>query len=226
MKVAEAAKIVENTQRDVNIALMNELSVIFQRMNINTHEVLEAAGTKWNFLNFFPGLVGGHCIGVDPYYLIHKSKELGYTPTLISSGRAINDYMPADIATRINTSIDKMKLTHRPKRILFKGITFKENVADIRNSKAADLIEKLKMCDFEIDVVDPQADAKEVMDEYGVELTQPNGTYDAIIVAVMHDEYKDLDHKFLHEYGREHTLLFDIRGNLKDQIPPMYYRSL
>lgn len=227
MKIAEAAKIVENTQRDVNIALMNELSVIFEKLNINTNEVLEAAGTKWNFLNFFPGLVGGHCIGVDPYYLIHKSKEMGYTPTLISSGRAVNDYMPTDLANRIKNGVDKMGLTHRPQRILFKGITFKENVSDIRNSKAAELVQKLQQFgELEVHVQDPYADPLEVKKEYGIELTDAKGTYDAIVIAVMHKEYESIDHGFLHKFGREHTLLFDIRGNLKDQIPPLYYRSL
>lgn len=227
MKVAEAAKIVENTQRDVNIALMNELSVIFDKMNIDTHEVLAAAGTKWNFLNFFPGLVGGHCIGVDPYYLIHKSKELGYTPSLISSGRAVNDYMPSELANRIYKGIQKMELDHRPQRVLVKGITFKENVSDIRNSKAAELIEKLQQFPaLEVHVEDPQADAEEVKAEYGIELKAAEGGYDAIVVAVMHDEYKSIDYNYLHEFGRRHTLLFDVRGSLKDQIPPLYYRSL
>ena len=194
IKVAEAAKVIENSQRDLNISFMNELAIIFDLMGIDTQEVLEAAGTKWNFLKFSPGLVGGHCIGVDPYYLLHKSKQLGYDPEVILSGRRINDRMPAFIAKKlVQLLIGKGKNPSECK-VLIKGITFKENVADIRNSKVADLYDELKAYSVRVDVNDPYADPKEVKHEYGIEMKEiPDLDYDAIIIAVAHLEFRNLD---------------------------------
>ncbi len=175
IKVAEAAKIIENTQRDLNIALMNELSIIFDRMKINTYEVLEAAGTKWNFLRFSPGLVGGHCIGVDPYYLTYKSKELGHTPKVILSGRQINDGMGAYVAQKTVQLMAKQGKDIVKARVLVMGATFKENVEDIRNSKVADVINELKNFSVHVDVVDPMADSQELQQEYGFGLLPEPG---------------------------------------------------
>src|SRR4051812_3944073 len=171
IKVAEAAKIIENTQRDVNIALMNELSIIFSRIGINTYEVLEAAGTKWNFLKFFPGLVGGHCIGVDPYYLTHKSKELGYDSQVILAGRAINDSMGGYVAKKVLQHIIQYNGNVKHAKVLVMGATFKENVSDIRNSKIADVVKELKSYSLNVDVADPFAESAELKHEYGFELT-------------------------------------------------------
>ena len=193
IKVAEAAKIIENTQRDVNIALMNELSLIFEKMGINTHEVLQAAGTKWNFLPFSPGLVGGHCIGVDPYYLTHKAQKLGYKPEVILSGRRINDSMAEHVALRTVQLLLKQHKTPQSSKVLVLGITFKENVADIRNSKVADIVRALREFETQVEVCDPHADSQEVLHEYGFALAAQMGeNYDAIIVAVPHQAYKNL----------------------------------
>src|SRR5687768_7031098 len=190
IKVAEAAKIIENTQRDLNIALMNELSIIFDKMNINTYEVLEAAGTKWNFLKFYPGLVGGHCIGVDPYYLTYKSSELGYHSKVILAGRQTNDSMGAYVAKEtVKLLISKDKSLQKC-RVLVLGATFKENVSDIRNSKVADVIKELQTFFINVEVVDPQASSEEFEHEYGIKISEkPTGTYDAVILAVSHTEY-------------------------------------
>lgn len=191
IKIAEAAKIIENTQRDVNIALMNELSLIFEKMNIPTQEVLAAAGTKWNFLKFFPGLVGGHCIGVDPYYLTYKAQQLGYNPQVILSGRRINDSMAEHIAMRTVQLLIRHGKDPKAARVLVMGITFKENVSDIRNSKVADLVQTLKEFSIQVDIIDPHADSDEVKHEYGFGLAaEATGVYDAIVLAVAHDEYK------------------------------------
>ncbi|MBQ4009822.1 MAG: nucleotide sugar dehydrogenase, partial [Bacteroidales bacterium] len=193
IKVAEAAKIIENTQRDINIALMNELSIIFDIMGINTYEVLEAAGTKWNFLKFSPGLVGGHCIGVDPYYLLHKAKQLGYHASMINSGRALNDSMGTRIADKVVKMIINAGKEITKSRVLIMGMTFKENVTDIRNSRIIDIINELKYFRVNCDVVDAYADHDEVMKEYGVDMSkEPTGKYDAIIVAVNHKPYMEL----------------------------------
>lgn len=227
IKVAEAAKIIENTQRDVNIALMNELSKIFDRLDINTYDVLEAAGTKWNFLNFFPGLVGGHCIGVDPYYLTYKAIELGYEPEVILSGRSINDDMANYVAKKTVQKIIAQGKSLKDSRVLIMGVTFKENVSDIRNSKVADMVRELRNFSVDVEAVDPHANSQEVNEEYGFELVQePTGTYDAIIVSVNHREYLDLDEDYFKDLSNGSGILVDIKGFLKKKIHEMEYWSL
>jgi UDP-N-acetyl-D-glucosamine/UDP-N-acetyl-D-galactosamine dehydrogenase len=227
IKVAEAAKIIENTQRDVNIALMNELSLIFDRMQINTYEVLEAAGTKWNFLKFFPGLVGGHCIGVDPYYLTYKAKELGYDAKVILSGRTTNDNMGAYIAKKTVQSIVKAGKDISKSKVLVMGATFKENVEDIRNSKVADVIDELKGFSVNVDVVDPYASSEELQHEYGFGLIEkPAGNYDAVIVAVNHKQYLQLDEAYFKGISNDRAVLVDIKGIYRDQIQDLTYWSL
>ena len=227
IKVAEAAKIIENTQRDVNIALMNELSMIFDYMNINTFEVIEAAATKWNFLNFIPGLVGGHCIGVDPYYLLHKAKELGYHARMINSGRAINDGMGAYVASKTVKLIISKKKEITKSRVLVMGMTFKENVTDIRNSRVIDILDELKKYNVHYDVVDAYADASEVIKEYDVEISEkPSGKYDAIIVAVNHKQYVNFDESYFKELSNENGILIDIKGAFQNKIKDLTYWSL
>ena len=227
IKVAEAAKIIENTQRDVNIALMNELSIIFNKLDINTYEVLEAAGTKWNFLKFSPGLVGGHCIGVDPYYLVHKAKQLGYHPQIINSGRFVNDSMGGYVAKQTVKQIAAKDKNIRNSNVLIMGITFKEDVSDIRNTKVADLVKELESYKVNVDIVDPYADAEEVKTEYGIDLkNDSSGNYDAIIVAVNHKEYTDLSEKYFIEKSSDNGILIDIKGIYKDKISDMQYWSL
>jgi len=227
IKVAEAAKIIENTQRDVNIALMNELSIIFKRMEINTYDVLEAAGTKWNFLKFSPGLVGGHCIGVDPYYLTYKAEELGYHARVINSGRYVNDSMGFYVAKQTVKKIIAAKKNLAESRVLVMGATFKENVSDIRNSKVADVVKEFKSFGVAVDVVDPNASSEELMDEYGFGLTEKNGTgYDAVIVAVNHKEYIDLDENYYKSILSEGGILVDVKGILKNKIKELAYWSL
>lgn len=227
IKVAEAAKIVENTQRDVNIALMNELSMIFDKADINTFDVLQAAGTKWNFLNFYPGLVGGHCIGVDPYYLIQRAIRLGHNPILISAGRNVNDGMPARIAGRIMAELKKNNIKPKDARVLVQGVTFKENVSDVRNSKAAELVQELDQYCKVVDVVDPQADPRDVRQEYGVEM-KPKASigYDVIVVAVSHEEYINMDEHYYQSLGHGDTIFFDVKGIKRGQIKGMNYLSL
>ena len=229
IRVAEAAKIIENTQRDVNIALMNELSMIFDRMNINTYEVLEAAGTKWNFLKFSPGLVGGHCIGVDPYYLTYKAKELGYDAKVILSGRTTNDNMGAYIARKtVQMMIKKGKDVARS-RVLVMGATFKENVEDIRNSKVADVIQELKNFSVNVDIVDPHADSNELHHEYGFRLTQDDDVrtdYDAVIVAVSHLPYAEKDEAYFQSIMGDHGVLVDIKGLYRGKMKELQYWSL
>jgi len=228
IKVAEAAKIIENTQRDVNIALMNELSLIFDKMDINTYDVLEAAGTKWNFLKFYPGLVGGHCIGVDPYYLTYKSIELGYEPKVILSGRYINDEMGPYVARKTVQFIIKArekKLSMA--KVLIMGATFKENVSDIRNSKIADVVNELKSFSIKVDITDPCASSKELEQEYGFGLIPKIGNnYDAIIVAVNHKQYLDFDETYFQNISANKGVLIDIKGIYKDKIRQMQYWSL
>jgi UDP-N-acetyl-D-galactosamine dehydrogenase len=227
IKVAEAAKIIENTQRDLNIALMNELSMIFDRMKINTYEVLEAAGTKWNFLKFSPGLVGGHCIGVDPYYLTYKSKELGHNPKVILSGRQINDAMGSHVAHKTVQLMAKQGKDIVKARVLVMGATFKENVEDIRNSKVADVVNELKNYNLHVDVVDPHADAAEVDHEYGFTLLEePGRNYDAIIVAVNHRDYLSLDEAFFRSIAAPEAVLIDIKGTYRNKITKLLYWSL
>jgi UDP-N-acetyl-D-galactosamine dehydrogenase len=227
IKVAEAAKIIENTQRDLNIALMNELSIIFDKLGINTYEVLEAAGTKWNFLKFFPGLVGGHCIGVDPYYLTYKSEQLGYKSRVILSGRVINDEMASYVAKKTIQTIIKEGVDVSKAKILVMGTTFKENVSDIRNSKVADLIKELKGYSVHVDVMDPHADSEELMHEYGYGLTENTSSdYNAIIVAVNHNEYSDLDSNYFTSISKPNSLLVDLKGIYRNKIAGMNYWSL
>ncbi len=214
IKVAEAAKIIENTQRDVNIALMNELSMIFNKLDINTYEVLEAAGTKWNFLKFFPGLVGGHCIGVDPYYLTFKAKQLGHDPRVILSGRATNDGMGAYIAKSTVQLLAREGKEITSSKVLVMGITFKEDVEDIRNSKVVDVISELKEFGVNVSVIDPFANKEEVHEEYGVELSENaiSGAYDAVIVAVNHKDYQNLDFNFFKGLMNSNPILIDVKG--------------
>lgn len=228
IKVAEAAKIIENTQRDVNIALMNELSLIFDRMNINTFEVLEAAGTKWNFLKFFPGLVGGHCIGVDPYYLTYKAKELGYHAKVILSGRTTNDDMGAYIARKTVQLMIKQGKDVSKARVLVMGATFKENVEDIRNSKVVDVIDELLKFSVTVDVTDPYADSDELHHEYGFRLAPEVGTnYDAVVVAVSHREYLKLDEAHFRGLMAAPGVLVDVKGLFRGKIGAgMTYWSL
>lgn len=227
IKVAEAAKIIENTQRDVNIALMNELSLIFNRMGINTYEVLEAAGTKWNFLKFFPGLVGGHCIGVDPYYLTYKANELGYHSKIITGGRFINDSMGAYIA---KTTVKKLIASNTKIngcRVLIMGATFKENVSDIRNSKIADVHKELRSFSVNVEVIDPHADSDELQHEYGYGLVnEPTGKYDAVIVGVNHKDYCNLPESYFQSIMQPNALLVDVKGIYRGKIEKLQYWSL
>ena len=227
IKVAEAAKIIENTQRDVNIALMNELSIIFSKIGINTFEVLEAAGTKWNFLKFSPGLVGGHCIGVDPYYLVHKAKELGYHPHIINSGRFVNDSMGGYIAKQTVKKIVAQDKNILNAKVLVMGFTFKEDVSDFRNTKVADVVKELESYKVNVDVTDPYASAEEVFDEYKITLKENiDNDYDAVIVAVNHKEYKELPESFYKDHLSENGIIFDVKGIYRKKIKDLIYISL
>ncbi|MBS2209987.1 nucleotide sugar dehydrogenase [Carboxylicivirga mesophila] len=227
IKVAEAAKIIENTQRDVNIALMNELSLIFDRMDINTFEVLEAAGTKWNFLRFFPGLVGGHCIGVDPYYLTYKANELGYHSKIITGGRFINDSMGSYVAKTVVKKMISNGNKINGAKVLIMGATFKENVSDIRNSKVADVVNELKSFSIQVDVVDPHASSDELMHEYGYGLIDKvTEKYNAVIVAVNHDEYVKLDEDYFKSIMVNEGVFVDVKGIYRNKIKGLSYWSL
>lgn len=226
IKVAEAAKIIENTQRDVNIALMNELSIIFSRIGINTYDVLEAAGTKWNFLKFFPGLVGGHCIGVDPYYLTYKAESLGYHARVINSGRYVNDSMGFYIAKNLVKRISALGKNISKSKVLVMGATFKEDVSDIRNSKVADIVKELKSYSVKVDVVDPHADSRELEHEYGFGLNKLGKKYDGVIVAVNHKEYKGLDENFFKGVLDKKGVLVDVKGIYRGKIKNLQYWSL
>ncbi len=228
IKVAEAAKIIENTQRDVNIALMNELSIIFSRMDINTYDVLEAAGTKWNFLRFFPGLVGGHCIGVDPYYLTHKAEAFGYHAKIINSGRYVNDSMGFYVAKQTVKRVLATGKNISGSRILVMGATFKEDVSDIRNSKVVDVVKELRSYSTVVEVVDPHASSEEMEHEYGFGLEPEIGTnYDAIVVAVNHHEYTQLDEAYFRSILSDDAgIIVDIKGIYKGKINNLTYLSL
>ncbi|KAF0197911.1 MAG: nucleotide sugar dehydrogenase [Bacteroidetes bacterium] len=216
LKVAEAAKVIENSQRDINIAFVNELSLIFNKIGIDTQEVLAAAGTKWNFLKFFPGLVGGHCIGVDPYYLTYKAQELGYNPEIILAGRRLNDNMGFYVANRVIKKMIQKGHTIAGSRVLVLGMTFKENCPDIRNSRVIDVVSEFNEYSCKVDVYDPWADAAEVMHEYGVAMVAKPGTgYDAIVLAVSHNEFKEMD---IRSFGRDDAVIFDIKGLLDKSI--------
>ena len=219
IKAAEAAKVIENTQRDLNIALMNELAVIFDKMGISTHDVLEAAGTKWNFLKFFPGLVGGHCIGVDPYYLTYKAQQYGYSPEVILSGRRVNNNMPAYIAKKLTQSLLQIGKNPSQCKILIMGLTFKEDVSDIRNSKVADLAREIMGYSVNVHLVDPNASPNEVAHEYKLTLIdEPADNYDGIIVAVAHADYRKYSAADFRKLMNDSPILFDIKGicNEKD----------
>jgi UDP-N-acetyl-D-galactosamine dehydrogenase len=221
IRVAEAAKVIENTQRDVNIALVNELALIFNKMGIDTLEVLEAAGTKWNFLPFRPGLVGGHCIGVDPYYLTHKAQEVGYHPEVILAGRRINDGMGRFVAGQVLRLMTKRKISMPDARVLVLGLAFKENCPDLRNTRVVDILHHFEAFNVAVDVHDPWVDAEEAKHEYGIELTaQPKpGTYDAIVVAVSHREFAALGAEGLRAFGKPNAVLYDVKYVLpKSQV--------
>lgn len=227
IKVAEAAKIIENTQRDVNIALINELSIIFNRLGINTYDVLEAAGTKWNFLRFSPGLVGGHCIGVDPYYLTHKAQQAGYHAKIINSGRYVNDSMGFYIGKQTVKKIIAQGKHIQEAKVLVMGATFKEDVSDIRNSKVIDVVNELKSFQVKVDLVDPHASSEEMEHEYGVRLVEIGKNYDAIIVAVNHKDYKNLDESYFKSLMKDNQGVFvDIKGIYKGKIKGLEYWSL
>ena len=228
IKVAEAAKIIENTQRDVNIALINELSIIFNKLKINTFDVLEAAGTKWNFLKFSPGLVGGHCIGVDPYYLTHKAQQAGYHSRVITSGRYVNDSMGFYIAKQTVKKVIAQGKHIQEARALIMGATFKEDVSDIRNTKVIDIITELKSYQMSVDIVDPHANSEEMEKEYGVSLIQqPSNNYDAIIVAVNHHAYLELTETYFKSLFKEGKGVFiDVKGIYKSKIKDLEYWSL
>ena len=215
IKTAEAAKVIENTQRDINIAFVNELSIIFSKMGIDTNEVLKAAGTKWNFLNFFPGLVGGHCIGVDPYYLAYKSEQLGYTPEMILAGRKINDSMPTFIVSQIVKQLLKQNKNSQNAKALILGATFKENCPDLRNSKVVDVYQELNEFGFQVDVFDLEADAEVFLKEYGFDKLKEisNNEYDVVILAVAHDSFKTINPKDLIV---KEGVVFDVKGFYKD----------
>ncbi len=220
--IAEAAKVIENTQRDVNIALMNELSLIFQRLNIDTTKVLEAAGTKWNFLPFRPGLVGGHCIGVDPYYLTHRAQQVGYHPEVILAGRRINDGMGGVVAENLVKTMLRKGIELKNSKVLMMGLTFKENCPDIRNTRAVDIVRALEDYSMQVDIFDPWANPDEVSHEYGLHSTQAapeNGSYDAIVIAVGHRQFAEMGGIAIRALGKTNSALYDVKSVLpQDQV--------
>jgi UDP-N-acetyl-D-glucosamine/UDP-N-acetyl-D-galactosamine dehydrogenase len=213
IRVAEAAKVIENTQRDVNIALINELALIFNRLGIDTEEVLRAASTKWNFLPFRPGLVGGHCIGVDPYYLTHKAQEIGYHPEVILAGRRINDNMGSYIAQRVIKAMTELRILVAGAKILLMGLAFKENCPDLRNSKVVDIVRELQSFDADVAVYDPWVDAESARLEYGISpvRTPKKHGYDAVVIAVAHSLFRDMGIRKIRSLGKETHLLFDVK---------------
>jgi UDP-N-acetyl-D-galactosamine dehydrogenase len=221
IRVAEAAKVIENTQRDVNIALINELAMLFERMGIDTQEVLEAAGTKWNFLPFRPGLVGGHCIGVDPYYLTHKAQQIGFHPEMILAGRRTNDTMGAYVVARVIKTMLRKRIAVQGARVLVLGLTFKENCPDIRNTRVVDIVQELRGFGARVDVFDPWADPAEVDHEYGFRtVASPRaGAYDAVVIAVAHRQFRELGARGMRRFGKRRHVLFDIKHVLtKGQV--------
>ncbi len=221
IKIAEAAKVIENTQRDVNIALINELAILFNKLDIDTLEVLEAAGTKWNFIPFRPGLVGGHCIGVDPYYLTHKSDKVGYRPEMILAGRKINDGMGNYVVSQLIKKMISEKIEVRGSRVLLMGLTFKENCPDIRNSKVIDIVNELREYEVAIDIVDPWCDVNEAANEHGLVVNKKveRGIYDAVLIAVAHNEFKKMGAKAIRELGKPKHILYDLKYVLpKDDV--------
>ena len=217
IRVAEAAKVIENTQRDLNIALINELAIIFNKMGVDTEAVLKAAGTKWNFLPFRPGLVGGHCIGVDPYYLTHKAEAIGYHPQVILAGRRINDGMGAYVAGQLVKAMLKRRIQVDGARVLVLGLTFKENCPDLRNTRVVDVVRELQEYGINVDVHDPWTNADEALREYGLDLVQTpqDGDYDGIILAVAHDQFKEMEAKVMRGFGRANHVLYDLKNVLE-----------
>ena len=223
--MAEAAKVIENTQRDINISLMNELAIIFDKMDIDTQAVIEAAGTKWNFHKYQPGLVGGHCISVDPFYLMHKAKKIGIDPQVIAAGRRVNDFIPTFIAKKVVQSLIEQDKNPGKSRVLIMGITFKEEVSDIRNSKVIDLIKELKDYSVAVDVIDPNADPSELKQHYNVNLQpSPTGKYDNIVLAVGHQAYRNMTPSDFEELSNGPVYLFDIKGVLNKNDFKNYWR--
>ena len=213
IKVAEAAKVIENTQRDVNIALINELAIIFNKLNIDTLEVLEAAATKWNFLPFRPGLVGGHCIGVDPYYLTHKSESVGYRPEMILAGRRINDGMGSYVVSQLIKKMINQKIEVSGSKVLIMGLTFKENCPDIRNTRVIDIVDELKAYKVDVDIIDPWCDPAEAANEYGLVVSKvaEEGLYDVVLIAVAHDEFREMGVKAIRAFGKPKNILYDLK---------------
>ncbi|WAJ35841.1 Vi polysaccharide biosynthesis UDP-N-acetylglucosamine C-6 dehydrogenase TviB [Pseudomonas sp. GOM7] len=213
IKVAEAAKVIENTQRDLNIALINELALIFNKMGIDTEAVLKAAGTKWNFLPFRPGLVGGHCIGVDPYYLTHKAESIGYHPEIILAGRRLNDSMSAYVASQLIKAMLKRRIHVDGARVLVMGLTFKENCPDLRNTKVVDIVRELADYNIQVDVYDPWVNPEEAKHEYGLKpiMTPASNTYDGIILAVAHNQFRSLGAENIRKYGKAEHVLYDLK---------------
>jgi len=213
IKVAEAAKVIENTQRDLNIALINELSIIFNKMNIDTEHVLQAAASKWNFLSFYPGLVGGHCIGVDPYYLTHKAKNIGYQPEIILAGRRLNDSMGAYVANQFIKALKRKLINIKGSKILIMGLTFKENCPDLRNSGVTSVINELKQNDCDLDLYDPWANSEEVQGLHGIKpiTNLLTNSYDGILVAVAHNEFKDMGSQVISKLGKKSHILYDLK---------------
>jgi UDP-N-acetyl-D-galactosamine dehydrogenase len=225
VKVAEAAKVIENTQRDLNISLMNELAIIFDKMNIDTKAVIEAAGTKWNFHSYQPGLVGGHCISVDPFYLIHKAKKIGVEPQVIAAGRIVNDFIPKFIAKRVVQSLIEQDKNPGKARVLVMGVTFKEDVSDIRNSKVVDLVRELMDFSIQVHVVDPHGNPNELAHEYGISLIdKPLGDYDIIVMAVGHKSYLQMTVSDFQKLSKDELYMFDIKGVLNAAEYKNYWR--
>ena len=225
VKVAEAAKVIENTQRDLNISLMNELAIIFDKMNIDTKAVIEAAGTKWNFHQYQPGLVGGHCISVDPFYLIHKAKKIGVEPQVIAAGRIVNDFIPKFIAKRVVQSLIEQDKNPGKARVLVMGVTFKEDVSDIRNSKVVDLVRELMDFSIQVHVVDPHGNPNELAHEYGISLIdKPLGDYDIVVMAVGHKEYLQMTVSDFEKISKDELYMFDIKGVLNAADYKNYWR--
>ena len=217
IKIAEAAKVIENTQRDLNVALINELALIFNKLDIDTESVLEAAGTKWNFIPFRPGLVGGHCIGVDPYYLTYKANEVNYYPEMILAGRRLNDNMGSYVVSEVSKLMTKKHIHIADANVLIMGLTFKENCTDHRNTRVIDLVEEFKKFNCNVDIYDPWVNKNEANDEYNIQLIDKptNGKYDAIVLAVAHDEFKALSEEQIRAYGKVNHILYDIKYLLK-----------
>ncbi len=220
IKVAEAAKVIENTQRDVNIALVNELSMIFDRLGINTHDVIEAAGTKWNFQKLYPGLVGGHCIGVDPYYLAHKAESIGHYPDMILTARRLNQNMSVHVVNKLTREMSRKKIHIVDSNVLILGFTFKENCPDIRNTQVVNLYKELLNHNAIVDIYDPWASKDEVKKEYGIQLITSlnNKSYDAVIIAVSHNEFKKMSSSDISKITAENSIIFDLKKTLEKEL--------